>query len=136
VSLSQSYLASTDDVSQWNYSLAFGAVDQSPSGEPGDLVFGPTAASLGVTYDYSPNLSIASKTEVAADLLMSSVVGQYDLGTFGRWRSGVARSNQGQRQGWRYRAMADFDLADDLSLGWMGERYTDGFADIRRYASQ
>src|SRR5690606_26700118 len=27
VSLSQSYLASTDDVSQWNYSLAFGAVD-------------------------------------------------------------------------------------------------------------
>lgn len=134
VSLSQSFMASSDDVSQWNYSLAFGAVDQSSSGAS-DLTFGPTAGSLALSYDYSPRLSLATQTEVAADLIMSGVTGQYDLGPLGRWRSGIARSNHGMHQGWRYRAMADFDLADDLSLAWEGERHTDGFMDIRRYAA-
>jgi len=135
VSLSQSFLSSSDEVAQWNYSLAFGAVDQSASGTSGDLIFGPTAGSLALSYDYNPRLSLQSQTEVAAGLLMSGIVGQYDLGEFGRWRSGIARSNQGLNQGWRYRAMADFDLAEDVSLGWVGERYTDGFMDIRRYAA-
>ena len=134
VSLSQSFMASREEVSQWNYSLAFGAVDQSAAGAS-DLVFGPTAGSLKLAYDYGPQLSVETQTEVAADLLMSGVTGQYDLGGFGRWRSGIARSNHGLHQGWRYRAMADFDLQDDLSLGWVGERYTDGFMDIRRYAA-
>src|SRR5690606_24660681 len=52
-----------------------------------------------------------------------------------RWRSGLARSRQGMHTGWRYRAMADFDLVPGMSLGWMGERYTEGFMDIRRYAA-
>lgn len=134
VSLSQSFLAASDDVSEWNYSLAFGAVDQSSSGSS-DLVFGPTAGSLAVGYDYNPRLSMETHTEVAADLVMSGVSGQYDLGDFGRWRSGIARSTNSAHQGWRYRAMADFDLAQDMSLAWMGERYTDGFMDIRRYAA-
>ncbi len=135
ISLSQSFLASSDDVSQWNYALAFGAVDQSDPTRSGDLVFGPTAGSLAVSYDYSPSLSVESHTEVAADLLMSGITGQYDLGQWGRWRSGIARSDRGMRQGWRYRAMADFDLAADMRLAWVGERYTEGFTDIRRYAA-
>lgn len=134
VSLSQSFMASSEDVSQWNYSLTFGAVDQSAAGAS-DLVFGPTAGSVKLAYDYGSQLSVETQTEVAADLLMSGVTGQYDLGSFGRWRSGIARSNHGLHQGWRYRARADFDLHDDLSLGWVGERYTEGFMDIRRYAA-
>ena len=134
VSLSQSFMASSEDVSQWNYSLAFGAVDQSSAGAS-DLSFGPTAGSLTVNYDYSPRLSVATQTEVAADFVMSGISGMYDLGPLGRWRSGVARSNQGLHQGWRYRAMADFDVADEMSLAWEGERHTDGFMDIRRYAA-
>src|SRR5690606_40020239 len=54
ISLSQSFMASSDDVSAWNYALAFGAVDQSGSSPEGDLVFGPTAGSLALSYDYSP----------------------------------------------------------------------------------
>src|SRR5690606_24097080 len=54
ISLSQSFLASSDEVSRWNYSLAFGAVDQSAAGSSGDLVFGPMAGSLATSYDYSP----------------------------------------------------------------------------------
>lgn len=134
ISLSQSFLADSDDVSQWNYSLAFGAVDQSASGAS-DLRFGPTAGSLALSYDYSPEFSVETQTEVAADLVMAGVTGQYDLGALGRWRSGIARSSRGTYQGWRYRAMADFDLADDVSLGWVGERHTDGFMDVRRYAA-
>jgi len=136
ISLNQSFLAGSDDVARWNYSLAFGAVDQSAAGTAGDLVFGPTAGSLGLSYDYSPGLSMSSRTEVAGDLVMSDLVGQYDLGGLGRWRSGVARSTQGLHQGWRYRAMADFDLARDVRLAWMGERHTAGFMDIRRYADR
>lgn len=134
VSLSQSFLASSEEVSQWNYSLAFGAVDQSAVGAS-DLIFGPRAGSLQLSYDHGPRLSVETQTEVAADLLMSGVTGQYDLGGLGRWRSGISRSNHGMHQGWRYRAMADFDLDDDLSLAWVGERYTDGFMDVRRYAA-
>ena len=134
ISLSQSFLAGSDEVSQWNYSVAIGVVDQSASGAS-DLTFGPRAGSLALSYDYSPRLSVATQTEVADDLFMSGVTGQYDLGWLGRWRSGVARSNQGAHQGWRYRARADFDLADDMSLAWVGERHTDGFMDIRRYAA-
>lgn len=134
ISLSQSFMAGSDDVSQWNYSFALGAVDQSASGA-NDLEFGPTAGSLMVSYDYNPRLRIETRTEVATDLLMSGIAGQYDLGPFGRWRSGIARSNQGMHQGWRYRAMADFDLAPQMSVGWVGERQTDGFMDIRRYAA-
>lgn len=134
ISLSQSFMASSDDVSAWNYALAFGAVDQSGSSPEGDLVFGPTAGSLALSYDYSPQFSLESQTQVADDLIMSGITGQYDLGSWGRWRSGIARSTQGATQGWRYRAMADFDLPYDTSLAWVGERYTDGFMDIRRYA--
>lgn len=135
VSLNQSFMLGSDDVERWNYALAFGAVDQSGASS-GDLVFGPTAGSVGVSYDYNPNFTLTSHTEVSDDLLMSGLTGQYDLGTFGRWRSGVARSTQGLNRGWRYRAIADFDLAPDVSLGWMGERHTAGFMDIRRYADQ
>lgn len=133
ISLSQSFLASSDSVSRWNYSLAFGAVDQSVAGST-ELEFGPAAGSLALTYDYSPYLSLESRTEVTADLVMSGLTGQYDLGSFGRWRSGIARSSQGMSEGWRYRAAADFDLADDWRLAWVGERHTDGFMDIRRHA--
>lgn len=133
VSLSQSFLASNEDVSQWNYSLALGALDQSASGAT-DLDFGPTAGTLALNYDYNSRVSLTTRTEVASDLIMSGVAGQYDLGRLGRWRSGVSRSNGAMHQGWRYRAAADFHLAEDLSLLWMGERYTDGFMDINRYA--
>ncbi len=133
LSLSQSFLASNEDVSQWNYSLALGALDQSASGAT-DLEFGPTAGALALNYDYNDRISLQTRTEVAPDLIMSGFAGQYDLGWLGRWRSGISRSNRGMHQGWRYRAAADFDLAEDLSLVWMGERYTDGFMDIHRYA--
>ena len=133
VSLSQSFLAGNEDESQWNYSLALGALDQSASGA-NDLDFGPTAGALALNYDYNDNVSLQTRTEVASDLIMSGFAGQYDLGWLGRWRSGISRSNRGMQQGWRYRAAADFDLTEDLSLVWMGERYTDGFMDIHRYA--
>lgn len=133
VSLSQSFLATNEEVSQWNYALAFGAVDQSASGA-NDLEFGPTAGALALNYDYDSRLSMGARTEVAADLVMSGVSGQYDLGWLGRWRSGVARSTRGEQQGWRYRAAADFSVAEDVNLVWMGERHTEGFMDIRRYA--
>lgn len=135
ISLSQSFLAGSDEVSQWNYALAIGAVDQSAAASSGDLEFGPTAGSLALSYDYSPRFSVESHTEVGANLLTSGLTGRYDLGALGDWRSGVSRSSTGMRQGWRYEAMADFDLADDLSLSWVGERYTDGFMDLRRYAA-
>src|SRR5690606_27194311 len=38
-------------------------------------------------------------------------------------------------EGWRYRAMGDIDILDDLTLGWMGERHTDGFMDVQRHAA-
>ena len=133
VSLSQHFLVDSEDVSQWNYSLAFGAVDQSAT-DATDLNFGPTAGALSLNYDYNSRLSMATRTEVADKLMMSGIAGQYDLGGWGRWRSGVSRSQQGMHQGWRYRAAADFDLAEDVNLVWMGERYTDGFMDIHRYA--
>lgn len=134
IRLSQSFLASSEDVAQWNYSLALGAVDQSATGA-NDLQFGPMAGSLALSYDYSPTLRLTTRTEVANDLFMSGVAGQYDLGWMGRWHSGVSRSTRGGQQGWRYRARADFDLDEDLSLAWMGERLTDGFMDVRRYAA-
>lgn len=133
VSLSQSFLATSDTDTRLNYALAFGAVDQSAAGSS-ELVFGSTAGSLELSYDYSPSLSLESRTEVAADLVMSGVGWQYDLEGRGRWRSGIARSSQGARDGWRYRAMADIDLAPDLSLSWLGERHTEGFMDIGRHA--
>lgn len=133
ISLSQSFLAGSDEVSQWNYSLAFGVVDQS-AGSSGDLEFGPTAGSLALAYDYSPRFSVASHIEAAPDLLMSGFTGRHDLGAFGRWRAGIARSTHDIYQGWRYGAAVDFDLAEDLHLSWVGERYTEGFMDLRRYA--
>jgi len=135
VSLSQSFMASSDEPSEWNYSLAFGAVDHSAVGQSGDLVFGPMAGSLALSYDQGPRLRMISQVEVADDLLMSDLTGRYDMGEFGRWRSGVARSENGVRQGWRYRAMADFDLPADMTVSWLGERHTDGFMDIRRHAA-
>ncbi len=134
VSLSQSFIAGNEDVARWNYSLAFGAVDQSAAGQSGDLAFGPKAGSASLTYHHGSGLSLSSHTQVADDLMLAGVTSQYDLGILGRWRSGVARSNKGLNQGWRYRAMADFAVADDMSLAWMGERHTAGFMDIRRYA--
>lgn len=134
VSLSQSFMANGEDEADWNYSLAFGAVDHSTAGTPGDLAFGPMAGSLALSYKYSPRVNLVSQTEVAGDLFMSEITGQYDLGELGRWRSGVSRSNQGFNQGWRYRVMGDVALARDVAMAWEGERYTDGFMDIRRYA--
>ena len=134
VSLSQSFLASSSDASQWKYSAAFGAVDHSTGGTTGDLVFGPMAGSVSVAYDYSPRLSVVGHTEMASDLLMSDFTGQYDLGQLGRWRTGIAKSDHPLQEGWRYRAMADFDLTPDFSMAWQGERYTEGFMDLRRYA--
>jgi len=135
VSLSQSFLASSADASQWNYSVAFGAVDHSSGTTSGDLVFGPMAGSVSMSYQYSPQLSVTTHTEMASDLFMSDFTSEYDLGTLGRWRTGIARSNHPMQQGWRYRAMADFDLSPDLNMGWQGERYTEGFMDIRRYSA-
>lgn len=134
ISLSQRFLADSDDVAQWNYSMAFGVVDQSASGAS-DLQFGPTAGSVALNYEYRSGLGLETRAETVDDLFMSAVTGRYDLGLLGRWQSGVARSNQGVQQGWRYRARADFDLADDMRLAWTGERQTDGFMDIRRYAA-
>lgn len=133
INLSQSFLGSSDDVSRWNYSLAFGAVDRSDAGAS-ELEFGPTAGSLALSYDYSPSLGLESQTEVTADLIMTGLTGKYDFGGLGRLRSGIARSAQGLRKGWRYRAMADFDLPGGINLEWIGERHTDGFMDIRRQA--
>lgn len=135
ISLSQSFVASAEDATNWSYSVAFGAVDESASGQAGDLAFGPKAGSMSLTYEYSPALRIISHTEAADELLLTGIGGQYDLGGLGRWRSGVAHSNQGLGGGWRYRAGADVDVADDVRLGWTGERHTAGFMDIRRYAA-
>jgi hypothetical protein len=132
VSLSQSFIAGNEDVARWNYSLAFGAVDQSAAGQSGDLAFGPKAGSASLTYHHGSGLSLSSHTQVADDLMLAGVTSQYDLGILGRWRSGVARSNQGLNQGWRYRAMADFAVADDMSLAWMGERHTAGHTPLCR----
>ena len=136
LSLSQSFMhtGEGEDDARWNYALAFGAVDHSAAGTAGDLNFGPMAGSLAFSYDYSPRVSLMSQTEVADDLLMSDVTGQYDLGQWGQWRSGISRSNQGLHQGWRYRMMGDVAVAEDIGMAWEGERYTDGFMDIRRYA--
>lgn len=134
ISLSQHFLASSKDDTQWNYSFALGAVDQSSAGA-NDLQFGPAAGAMAVSYDYSERLNLAARTEVASDLLMTGFSTQYDFGPMGRWRSAVARSLRGQEEGWRYRAMGDIDILDDLTLGWMGERHTDGFMDVRRHAA-
>ena len=136
LSLSQSFMhtGEGENDANWKYALSFGAVDHSAAGTVGDLNFGPIAGSLALSYDYSPRVTLMSQTEVADDLLMSDVTGQYDLGTWGQWRSGVSRSNQGLNQGWRYRVMGDIAVSDDIGMAWEGERYTDGFMDIRRYA--
>ena len=136
LSLSQSFMETGEGErdASWKYALSFGAVDHSAAGTVGDLNFGPMAGSLALSYDYSPRVSLMSQTEVADDLLMSDITGQYDLGRWGQWRSGISRSNQGLNQGWRYRAMGDVALAEDIGMAWEGERYTDGFMDIRRYA--
>jgi hypothetical protein len=134
VSLSQSLLASGDGQPRWHYSLALGAVDQSPAESPA-IEFGPAAGNLSLKYAYSPSLKLETHAEVAPDLVMAGVTGEYDLGVFGRWRSGVARSNRSMGEGWRYRAMADFAVDDDWNLAWVGERHTEGFMDIRRHAS-
>lgn len=135
ISLSQSFLEDGERDANWNYSLAIGAVDHTSAVVPGDLTFGPMAGSLLLSYEYNPQVSLLSQTEVADDLLMSDVTGEYDLGTWGRWRSGVSRSTRSMQDGWRYRVMGDVSLADDIGMAWVGERYTDGFMDIRRYAA-
>ncbi len=134
ISLSQSFLASNATDPQWRYSFALGAVDLSAAGA-NDLQFGPAAGAMAVSYDYSERLNLAARTEVASDLFLTGISSQYDFGALGRWRSSVARSNRGQEEGWRYRAMADVDLMEDVTLGWMGERHTEGFMDVRRHAA-
>lgn len=134
ISLSQSFLASNADDSQWKYSFALGAVDLSAAGA-NDLQFGPAAGAMSLSYDYSERLNFAARTEVASDLFMTGISSQYDFGALGRWRSSVARSNRGQQEGWSYRAMADVDVMEDVTLGWMGERHTEDFMDVRRHAA-
>ncbi|NLC35470.1 MAG: hypothetical protein GX772_03340 [Alcaligenaceae bacterium] len=134
IRLRQGFPAPGDQAPQWNYSMALGVVDQSAA-NASDLAFGPATGRVALNYDYSPALKLVTHAEAADDLVTSGLAGQYDLGGWGRWRSGFAHSSQGGNHGWRYRAMADFDLANDLSLGWAGERRTDGFLDVNRYAA-
>ncbi|MFT0850506.1 hypothetical protein VRY85_06965 [Achromobacter sp. F4_2707] len=126
--------APADQAPQWNYSMALGVVDQSAA-NASDLTFGPAAGRFALNYEYSPTVKLVTHAEAADDLVTSEVGGQYDLGSWGRWQSGFAHSSMGGNQGWRYRALADFDLADDWTVSWAGERRTDGFMDVSRYAA-
>lgn len=83
ISLSQSFFAAGEGGARWQYSLAAGALDQSPAGSP-ELEFGPFAGSLALKYDHGPSLSLESQAEAAPDLVMAGVTGAYDLGAFGR----------------------------------------------------
>ncbi|NYT63216.1 hypothetical protein H0A66_12920 [Alcaligenaceae bacterium] len=133
ISVTQSSLANSSDASAWRYSMAVGALDYSPPQTQGDLVYGPTASNAVVSYRLDRQLVLESQLEMAPDLLTTGLGGRYKTQGWGAWSAGVARASYGEQNGWRYQAVYDVDVLDDLRLSWVKESYTPGFVDLSRY---
>lgn len=127
----QSTLADQND-GQWSVSFALGALDYSGSGK-GDLEYGPAAANTLINYGLNEHLAFESAVQVAPDLVTTTLGGRLDTGDFGRFRAGVAHGSLGEQDGWRYQAVYDVQLADDLHLSVRNEWNNPGFADLAHY---
>lgn len=133
VHIRQSALAQPGDAKDWNFSLAFGALDYSGDAGKGDLSYGPAAANTVIHYGLSDNLALESAVQVAPDLVTTSLGGRFDTGYFGQLRAGVAHGSQADQKGWRYQAAYNVQLADELHLTVRNEWDAPGFADLGHY---
>ncbi|HEY9280984.1 MAG TPA: hypothetical protein VIP51_13000 [Eoetvoesiella sp.] len=134
IALSRSLSGGAVAENEWQYSVALGALDYSTvQGTGGELVFGPTASDSVIRYGASPQLTLESQVQVASDLLMTGVGGEYSLNEWGAWTAGVARATRSLHEGWRYRVGYEVSLMDTLQLSWVNEQRSGGFSDLTRY---
>lgn len=134
VSLSRSLSDSQASEGEWQYSVALGALDYSPGqGVSGGLVYGPTASDSLVRYGVTSDLTLESQVQVAPDLTMVGVGGEYSLKQWGAWSAGVAKASHQMSDGWRYRVGYDVNLFDTVELSWVNEQRSGGFTDLTRY---
>ncbi len=134
ISLSRSLSEGGAAESEWQYSVALGALDYSPGkGTSGGLVFGPTASDSLVRYGVTSDLTLESQMQLASDLTMVGVGGEYSLKQWGAWSAGVAKASHQMAEGWRYRVGYDVSLFDTLKLSWVNEQRSGGFTDLSNY---
>lgn len=133
VSVYQTYGA--DKSTPWSYAMSVGALDLTPDIDQGDLVYGPTAAS--VTFSVSPlkNLALDSQLESTSGLSVLGLGGTYQTGPWGVWQASVARASHALGDGWRYQASYGLDVLEDVHVQWQAEQYKSRFADLSRYQS-
>ncbi|HUH88428.1 MAG TPA: hypothetical protein VL003_10325 [Pusillimonas sp.] len=134
IAISRSLTDAAVPEDQWEYGVAFGALNYTDAAaSSGELAYGAGASDAVLRYGISPHVTLETQVQWAPDMVTAGLGGLYST-PWGAWRVGVAKATRNLHDGWRYRVGYDVSLLEDIRLSWLTEQRSGGFSDLGTYA--